>query len=162
MNVEHIVADFETCKKAHKMGLRIDTVLKWATYEEQGQYVISEKKGQHQYVLDGGYKPIDYDDFAIPAPTAEEVPLPFRIEFKYEKGYYAVRISHWKVTFDTQGGYGKSRHEIKIAPNEATARLKMAIWLIENVPEARQWYVENEYLKEAKFKQWQEANNERD
>ena len=33
-------------------------------------------------------------------------------------------------------------------PNEATARLKMAIWLIKNVPEARQWYIDNGYLKE--------------
>jgi len=153
MNVEHIIADFETCKKAHKMGLRIDTVLKWATYEEQGQYVISEKKGQHQYVLDGGYKPIDYDDFAIPAPTAEEVPLP-RKAFKIDGSLYFILCNRAEVTFDTVKGNGDFIYENCFNPNEATARLKMAIWLIENVPEVRKWYVGSGYLKE--------VNNERD
>jgi hypothetical protein len=152
MNIERIVADFETCKKAAEMGLKINTIFHWFKRDDDGEisFTIETKMRADKFPS------------TAPAPTAEEVPLPFRIEFKYEKGYYAVRISHWKVTFDTQGGYGKSRHEIKIAPNEATARLKMAIWLIENVPEARQWYVENGYLDEAMFKAWQEANHARD
>jgi len=143
MNVEHIVADFETCKKAHKMGLRIDTVLKWATYEEQGQYVISEKKGQHQYVLDGGYKPIDYDDFAIPAPTAEEVPLPWGEFFTHG---FTLASYPPNMAYEVPHASHFYRHDVGDSPNEATARLEMAIWLIENVPEARQWYVDNRYL----------------
>ena len=147
MNIERIVADFETCKKAHEIGLRLDTVLKWATYEEQGQYVISEKKGQHQYVLNGGYKPIDYDDFAIPAPTAEEVPLPWK------KSLNGKKISLFQAG-DGISVYDHVKQRTCVScsyddedKSRATIYLALAIWLIKNVPEARQWYVENGYMK---------------
>lgn len=146
MSVEKIIADFETCKKAVGIGLKLNTVFDW-------DYDPTWFNGIIHY--NGVNLGIDRSHlYTIPAPTAEEVPLPFRSAFKHGKGYYAVQISYWQVAFDTMKGFGKERHEIKIDPNEATARLKMAIWLIEKVPEARQWYVENGYLDE--------VNNDRD
>ena len=136
-NIEHIVADFETCKRAAEMGFKIKTIFHWFKRDDDGEisFTIETKR-------------TDKFPSTAPAPTVEEVPLPFDKIFKYEKGYYEVKISHWVVEFDTSGGFGKSRQAIKTSPNEANARLKMAIWLIENVPEARQWYIDNGYLKE--------------
>ena len=114
MSVEHIVADFETCKKAAVIGLDIKSV---------------------------------FPQYPFPAPTAEEVPLPtVHMQAKTTR-----TVSY--VSFNGIGVFWEylSNEHIKLYidnPNEATARLKMAIWLIENVPEARQWYIDNGYLKE--------------
>ena len=88
-----------------------------------------------------------------PAPTAEEVPLPtVHMQAKTTMTIAYVSFNGLGVFWE----YQSNEHlELYINnPNEATARLKMAIWLIENVQEARQWYADNGYLKE--------VNRERD
>jgi len=148
MSVEKIVADFETCKKAAEIGLELDTVFvhDFNHFKEKNVVHLSSEE--------------DYTS-SFPAPTAEEVPLPT----VYMQGKTSTTVSY--VSFNGLGVFWKqdSNEYIELyidSPNEATARLKVAIQLNENVPKVRQWYVENGYLNEEQFKTWQEANHERD
>jgi hypothetical protein len=142
MNVEHIVADFETCKKAAEIGLNIKSVFTcYGNNYGDRSFALTERPLYQEWLEE------------YPAPTAEEVPLP-RKAFKIDGSLYFILCNRAEVTFDTVKGNGDFIYENCFNPNEATARLKMAIWLIENVPEVRKWYVGSGYLKE--------VNNERD
>jgi len=141
-NIEHIVADFETCKRAAEMGFKIKTIFHWFKRDDDGEisFTIETKR-------------TDKFPSTAPAPTVEEVPLPT----VHMQAKTRMTISY--VSFNGLGvfwEYQSNQHlELYINnPNEATTRLKMAIWLIENVPEARQWYIDNGYLEE--------VNNDRD
>ena len=154
MNIERIVADFETCKKAAEIGLKLDTVFKFL-----------QNTDTEETIATGQIEELYHTDWQIwrtacPAPTAEEVPLPTKA-FRINGLLYFILCNRVEVSFDTAEGNGDFLYENCDNPNEATARLKMAIWLIENVPEARQWYIENGYLNEEQFKAWQESNHER-
>ena len=119
MSFEHIVADFETCKKAAVIGLDIKSV---------------------------------FPQYPFPAPTAEEVPLPILEDTSQIEYDWAFNCDRKLIFFEKSLWTEKGKETLKRKKiddfNEATARLKMAIWLIENVPEARQWYIDNGYLKE--------------
>ena len=138
MNVERIVADFETCKKAAEVGLNIKSVFTcYGNNCGDRSFALTERPLYQEWL------------YEFPAPTAEEVPLP--TEAVCINGLlYFILCNRAEVTFDTVKGNGDFIYENCFNPNEATARLKMAIWLIENVPEVRQWYVENNILKRGK------------
>lgn len=136
-NIEKIVADFGTCRDASIVGLQIDSYFSWWRYRCTGEAVFVCESSHW-----GSEAAIFYDKVLF-APTAEEVPLPFigltksrlDIHFGYIEWRQGVVYSH--RIFVDQDSFG-----------EATARLKMAIWLIKNVPEAKQWYIDNGYLKD--------------
>lgn len=82
----------------------------------------------------------------ISAPTAEEVPLPKEIN-GYDLIIYNNHVAC--ITYEKQNFCDSFDILVKADiddDNEATARLKMATWLIENVPEAKQWYIDSGYL----------------
>lgn len=153
--VEKIVADYETCKAARGMGLRIDTIFK---YDENSNLIITN--GDYGAFWDSEvcscFDPLYMFGDLIPAPTAEEVPLP--MIFKIDNSNYCVSIDlERKCVFCNLIGFDYYEKEViffggnfgsKFCRNEATARLQMATWLMENVPEAKQWYVDNGYLVE--------------
>lgn len=141
MSTEKIVADYETCKKAWDIGLRIESVFGWRVWaidtDEQEQKVI--------------YTPDFNKDY--PAPTAEEVPLPDSDSFDY---YLKTDVSsgvRYLSLFERCKEEDEELHCIEIVYkhkkfeiNEATARLRMTIWLIENVEEAKEWYIKQGFL----------------
>ena len=151
-NIEKIVADYETCKKAWEIGLKLwdiegnfNTVFAWWQCLHDYETNIAMQSEWDSEVKLFYHK-------MYPAPIAEEVPLPdyFRddinVSVTCDRNYYYVIY-----TKDNK----KKKHQLdrfKLGLyakfNEATARLKIAIWLIENVPEARAWYVKNNYIIE--------------
>ena len=139
-NIEKIVADYETAKKAWEMGLRIESVFRFS-YSKQGIWgtKIELRAGLDSFVGEDSF------GFYYPAPTAEEVPLPEQIYYN-DKHFKCVTWLGLKAT-----GYENFNDSLDFIgfshnPNEATARLQMALWLIENVGEARRWYIDNNYL----------------
>ena len=144
-NIEKIVADYETCKKAWEMGLRLESVFRFF-YSKQGIWgtKIELRTGLDSFVGEDSF------GFYYPAPTAEEVPLPdyFRdninISIKCDRDYcFAIYLKKGKKK---KHQLDRFRYGLYEKFNEATARLQMAIWLIENVGEARRWYIDNNYL----------------
>mgnify|MGYP001321879091 CR=1 FL=1 len=141
--ITKIVADYDTCRKAHDIGLRIESVFSWILFQsdpphvfEQG--IILSKNGGH-----------------YPALTAEEVPFPDTNSFAYylktdiSSGFKYTSLCEYHREHDEEMYVIEIENEnMNFKINEATARLKMAIWLIKNVPEARQWYIDNGYLGE--------------
>jgi len=112
------------------------------------------------------------NDTFISAPLTSEIPLPdIEIEDEDTNYYCIVHPTHYcDIAKDEHGGIMRwVKHEngcsavqqtgfkwglIQENPgklnsylkNEATARLKMVIWLVNNFPKARQWYIEKGYL----------------
>lgn len=157
-NIKKIVADYETCKKAWDMGLRIESV--FAYYHEDG--ILSGEPDLFFGNSDKTFRSKNYTEYEFykicDAPTAEEVPLP--MIFKIDNSNYCVSIDlERKCVFCNLIGFDYYEKEViffggnfgsKFCCNEATARLQMAIWLCENVEEARSWYVNNNYLGDVK------------
>lgn len=167
MSIERIVAEYETCKKASTIGLHLKTIFHWidiTPHMEEGRqavYCIEEifpnfhfiqasEEEKNSFIIDTGFA--EYTYLSLSAPTVEEVPLPdyFRnnidVSITCDRNYYYVIYT--KENKKKKHQLDRFKYGLYAKFNEATARLKMAIWLIENVPEARQWYVDNGYLKE--------------
>jgi len=133
MDTTKILSDYETSKEAYELGLRKQTVFSW--HLNENPICIIEEKGWQRELFS--------------AYTAEEVPLPFwkrtnsPIIGQYEIYMHNSGIQYSRLILDDRGFVvdRESSPIISYKPNEATARLKMALWLIENVPEAKKWYI---------------------
>lgn len=156
-NIDKIVADYGTCKKAWEIGLRIESVFWWRESKQQEniELVLITRNDVDKTFLrvSTGLTSVQYsDDEFISAPTAEEIPLP-DIDTFYKLDIHISGDLRFLSLYGDQYNDSEIYYiEIKdknadIEINEATARLKMAIWLIENVPETRKWYVENGLIK---------------
>lgn len=144
-NAKKIVADFGTCKKAWDMGLRIIDI------EYKFRTVFAWWRCLHDYETEI-VQQSEWDSEAkmfyhkmYPAPTAEEVPLPEQIYYN-DRHFKLISWFGLKAT-----GYENFNDNLDFIafshnPNEATSRLQMAIWLIENVEEAKRWYVDNGFF----------------
>lgn len=133
-HVKNIVADFETCKEAKELGLKIETVFGWDDVD----------------------KTIDTYDFMyhnIPAPTSEEIKLPHYNEMPIEYIGYQIVYHDNYILFQHEWYDGLEvfhvihyRPEENIVINEATARLKMHIWICKNKKEMLEWYYKKNML----------------
>jgi len=141
MSAEKIVADFETCKKAAEIGLILDTV-----------FVYDFNPFKEKFVIHISYEE-EYTS-SFPAPTAEEVPLPYRKITVNGEELCIKCLPDRIIVFPEHQPKKRTSFFVENYKNEASMRYDVAIWLIKNVPEARQWYVENGYLEE--------VNNESD
>lgn len=137
---DKILADYNTCQKAWDIGMRTESLCRWEYYFDG---IIWRTR------CVSSFEPIE-GHFCYSAPTAEEVPLPDEL-FYIESICHCIHFDIKWITFDNidiRSNKCAKSTALECNPNEATARLKMAIWLIENVPEARQWYVANGYMRE--------------
>ena len=147
--IEKIVADYETCKKAWEMGLRAKSVFK---YDDDRNIILTNGNYGAYWAANDyfGCDPLYTFGEYFFAPTAEEVPLPTFLDLKDcsrrtllffdsygDPVYYAGSVEKYAAP----KGVSESR-------NEATVRLMTAIGVIRDVPEAKQWYINNGYLKE--------------
>jgi len=150
--IKDIQADFETSKKAYDLGLKRETTFYWHTETEKLWVRFTDKESDFFRELeDGRAEDGETRAFLIPAYSVEEVPLPtggITIEGKRSFPVTDLGDNAIKWVF-----YDKSEREwleqdtyTIIDATEATARLKSAIWLIENEPEAKQWYTVSGYL----------------
>ena len=151
--IKKIVAEYEVCKKAWDIGLRVESVFRW--HNNHDRFVEFGNANEFNAL------------YYTPAPTCEEVPLPKEVGIwvKYGvkaqpdvEGFFNIHKiqTHYDESVIIYGyQYFEEFSEVESFSfselNEATARLKMAIWLIENMPEARQWYVDNGYLVEVEM-----------
>lgn len=135
-NIEKIVADYETCRKAWEIGLRAQCVFSVWHNTWGDVFDVSINK--------------NIIGIKYPAPTAEEVPL----WTDANNNTHCLWVNNLGIAYkhysDIDFGIIDLKYHVSIfnnAMNEATARLKMAIWLIGNVPEAKKWYIDNGYLE---------------
>lgn len=146
-NIEKIVADFGTCRDASIVGLQIDSYFSWWRYRCTGEAVFVCESSHW-----GSEAAIFYDKVLF-APTAEEVPLPFSVSFKHKEHSYMLRQTNLYLALENTSAPVSYYDEYAcnfsvVRPNEASARLRMAIRIIEKIPEAKQWYIDNGYLKD--------------
>ena len=130
-SIEKIVADYETCKKAWNIGLRIESVFSY--YENSTVVSTLVRLAQSNNLFIDGCE-------LFSAPTAEEVPLPKTINLAENARSFLWFNKSGRAYYLLEGFVTHQADNVTPKDNEATVRLMMAIWLIENVPEAKQWY----------------------
>jgi len=142
-DIHEVIVDKVVSKTAYDMGFRIKSVFVHSPRYDD----VMTTKGQYS-MTHGGIQ-LHHDKDAYPAPISEEVPLP-DIGFDINGDTYIVVVHRNYVIFTSidNPNYDLYRKHI-CEPNEATARLKMAIWLAENVQQIRQWCIDNGYLQVA-------------
>jgi len=152
--IERIVANNEISKKAYDIGLRIESVFNWA---QEWNNADTFEKEETPKIIERGKNLFGNEKSLIPAPTVEEVPLPFGevLEGKkislYEDGQGIGVYNLFQCHRVLSVAYRKHG-------NKATVHLAVARWLIRNIPKARQWYIDKGYLDKAKFNEWLKNN----
>lgn len=147
MLITKIVTDYDTSKKAQDIGLRIKCNADWCKLVDNN---ISIHTKLEQALYSESREHIE--EILCPAPTVEEVPLPIGITFKIggtrPTNCFRARVYSNRIEFSSNISSALTGHIVfyDTVVNEATARLKMVIWLIENIKEVKQWYKNKGYF----------------